>query len=185
MNANRRLMLVVLTAAVLAVRTPNASAQLLEERIKATFSGPVELPGEVLPAGTYVFEALDNGHLTRILSADEQHVYATLTTVPDERSEPVEKATIVLGENPKGVPKRVEAWFYPGDNVGSDFIYKNTRSSKDVASIMGAFTTESGRIAAKTAKGVAVSLEVVGVGAGHVVVNSGSAIAHALIYLVS
>ncbi len=129
MNAHRKLTLVALAASVLALLTPNARAQMLEERIRVTFSGPVALPGEVLPAGSYIFEALENGHLTRILSADEQHVYATLFTVPDERIEPVEKATIVLGENPKGVPEKVEAWFYPGDSIGNEFIYQKTRSS--------------------------------------------------------
>ena len=109
MNAHRKLTIVALAAGVLALLTPNARAQMLEERIRVTFSGPVELPGEVLPAGSYIFEALENGHLTRILSADEQHVYATLFTVPDERIEPVEKATIVLGESPKGIPEKVEA----------------------------------------------------------------------------
>ena len=128
MNAYRKLTLVALVGSVLAVLTPNARAQMLEERIRVTFSGPVELPGEVLPAGSYIFEALENGRLTRILSADEQHVYATLFTVPEERIEPVEKATIVLGESSKGVPEKVEAWFYPGDSTGNEFIYQKTRS---------------------------------------------------------
>ena len=127
MNAYRKLTIVALVASVLAVFTPNARAQMLEERIRVTFSGPVELPGEVLLPGSYVFEALENGHLTRILSADEQHVYATLFTVPDERIEPMEKATIVLGEGSKGAPEKVEAWFYPGDSVGNEFIYRKTR----------------------------------------------------------
>src|SRR4249920_3321983 len=93
MNLYRKLTLAALATTVLAVLTPNARAQMLEERERVTFSGPVEVPGVVLPAGSYVFEALENGHLTRILSADATHVYATLFTVPDEQREPVEKAT--------------------------------------------------------------------------------------------
>ena len=90
MNAYRNLTLAALVATVLAVLTPNARAQMLEEKMRVTFSGPVEVPGEVLPAGTYTFEALENGHLTRILSADEKHVDATLLTIPDEQMEPME-----------------------------------------------------------------------------------------------
>jgi hypothetical protein len=185
MNAYRKLTLAALAATVLAVLTPNARAQMLEERERVTFSGPVEVPGKVLPAGTYIFEALENGHLTRILSADERHVYATLFTVPDERREPVEKATIVLGESPKGSPERVEAWFFPGDSTGNEFIYQKARSSKDLSSITGAFMRDTGRAAADAAKGIAISSKFVGVHAEHVAVNSGVAMAHALKYLVS
>jgi len=128
---------------------------------------------------------LENGHLTRILSADEKHVYATLLTIPDERMEPMEKPTIILGESPNGAPERVESWFYPGDSVGNEFLYPRTHSSKDVASIMGSFNRGTGRAAANTAKGVAMSSEFLGVHAEHVGVNSTVAIAHAVKYLVS
>jgi hypothetical protein len=55
-------------------------------------------------------------------------VYGTYNTVPDEREEPMEKATIVLGERPTDSPERVDAWFYPGDSVGSEFIYPTHNS---------------------------------------------------------
>jgi hypothetical protein len=184
MNAYRKLTLAALATTVLAVLTPNARAQMLEERERVTFSGPVEVPGEVLPAGSYVFEALE-GHLTRILSADEKHVYATLFTIPDEHREPVEKATIVLGEGPKGSPERVKEWFFPGDSTGNEFIFQKARSRKDLASITGASIKGTGRVVADTAKHVAISSEFVGVHAEHVVVNSGVVIAHALKYLVA
>ena len=126
MNAYFKLTLIALVATVLAMVTPNAQAQSLEEKMHVTFSGPVELPGEVLPAGSYIFEALENGHLTRILSGDEQHVMATLFTVPDERMEPVEKPTVILGESTQGTPQQVKAWFFPGDAIGNEFIYPKT-----------------------------------------------------------
>jgi hypothetical protein len=133
MNAYRNITLAALVATVVAVVAPNARAQMLEEKMQVTFSGPVELPGEVLPAGTYVFEALENGHLTRILSADQKRVYATLITIPDDLREPVEKPTVILGEGPKDAPERVDAWFYPGDSVGNEFIYQKTSSGKDLS----------------------------------------------------
>src|SRR5438093_11542205 len=179
MNAYRKLTLFALVATVLAVSTPNARAQLLEERMRVTFSGPVELPGEVLPAGSYIFEALENGHLTRILSADQKHVYATLLTIPDERTEPAEKPTVILGESPKGSPERVAARFYPGDSVGNEFIYQKTRSSKDRASIMDSFARKSGRAAADTAKGIAMSSEFLAIHSEHAVVTSVVAMARA------
>jgi hypothetical protein len=125
MNPYRKLTLVSIVITVLVWLTPQARAQLLEQKVHVTFSGPVEVPGEVLPAGSYVFEALESGHLTRILSADEKHVYATLFTVPEERSETAQKATIVLEENQPGMPQKVEAWFYPGYSTGNEFMYKS------------------------------------------------------------
>lgn len=185
MNAYRKLALAALVAIFSAVLAPNARAQMFEEKMKVTFSGPVEVPDEVLPAGTYIFEALEIGHLTRILSADEKHVYATLSTIPDERMEPMEKPAVILGESSNGAPERVESWFYPGDSVGNEFLYQRTRFRKDVASVMGSFTRGTGRVAADSAKGVAVSSEFLAVHAERVGVNSAVAVAHALKYLVS
>jgi hypothetical protein len=184
MNAYRNLAVAALVATAVAVITPNARAQMLE-KMQVTFSGPVELPGEVLPAGSYVFEALENGRLTRVLSADQRHVYATLLTVPDDITEAVERPTIILAEGPKNAPERVAAWFYPGDSVGNEFIYQKTDSGKGLASIMSSLTRRSGRAVADSAKGVAVSSEFLGIHAEHVVVNSGVAIARAAKYLVS
>jgi hypothetical protein len=127
MIAFRRLTLAVLASVFLVAVTPKAQAQLLNERIRVTFSAPVEIPGVVLPAGTYVFMALEPGHITRVLSADEKTVYGTFLTIPEERLEPVEKPTIILGENPIGTPEKVDAWFYPGDSVGSEFMYRAGR----------------------------------------------------------
>jgi hypothetical protein len=185
MNAYRKLTLAALVVTVVAVLTPNAGAQMLEERMRVTFSGPVEVPGEVLPAGSYIFEALENGRVTRILSADEKHNYATLLTVPDERLEAVEEPAVVLKESPKGAPARIQAWFYPGESVGNEFLYLKTRPNNSLASAAGAVLRETSRAAADAAKGVAVSTEFAGVQAGHIVVNSAAALAHAVKYLVS
>src|SRR5262245_9555257 len=111
--------------ASMAVFSPGARAQLLEEKMTVHFSAPVEVPGEVLPAGTYVFEALQDGKLTRILSADESRVYATVFTLPEQKAEPAEKPLVTLeASETQGSPGRVESWFYPGESTGNEFIYQ-------------------------------------------------------------
>ena len=127
MNTFSKATLIVLSAFGIGIftPTPDAQAQMTQEKIRVTFSSPVEVPGEVLPAGTYVFEAVENGRLTRILNADEDHVYATLMTVPDETNEPADQPVVKLGENSEGSPMKVRAWFYPGETVGSEFLYTN------------------------------------------------------------
>lgn len=185
MNAYRKLTLAALAATSLAVLTPSARAQTLQDRELVTFSAPVEIPGKVLPAGTYIFEALEADHVTRILSADQHHVYATIVTLPDETKQSVEKGNVVLSEGTKGAPERVESWFLPGNAIGNEFIYHKAASKKSLGSVGDAFIKDSGAAVKKTARDIGVSSEFVGVHAEHVVVNSGEALAHAVKYLVS
>jgi hypothetical protein len=185
MNAHRIWTLTILAAALMAVLTPGAQAQMLDQRARVTFSGPVEIPGMVLPAGTYVFEALQPGHLTRVLSADATHIYGTLFTVPEERRDPVEKATIVLEENVKGAPERIEGWFYPGYSTGNEFIYQKAGTHRTLAAVLGAAAKDTERAGIDAARAAAISSEFVGRRAEHIAVNTGLAIAHAAKYLVS
>jgi len=167
----RKLTLGTLVIGLLALLTPNTQAAGTGEKMRVTFSKPVELPGVVLPAGTYIFEALEDGQLTRVLSADNQHVYANLFTVPDEHREPAGKGDIILGGRMKGSPERIREWVYPGDSVGKEFMYQKTRSGRDAASIVGEVTRESGRFVADMGKGVATSTEFLAVHVDHIVVR--------------
>src|SRR5262245_66131437 len=170
MIAFRRFAFAVLTIVFLVTLTPTAQAQLLNEQIRVTFSAPVEIPGVVLPAGTYVFEALEPGHITRVLSADQKTIYGTFLTIPKERLEPVEKPTIILGENPTGTPEKVEGWFYPGDSMGSEFMYREPKSHNKLESSLRGALTPIGFVGRET---------------GRIVINSGKAVEHAAKYLVS
>ena len=123
MKAYRYFTLAVFAGSVLAVLAPNARAQAFSERMKVTFSGPVEVPGTVLPAGSYVFESLDSRHMTRILKADGSDCVATVFTVPEERLNVAETSIVQLKESSNGVPPKVDAWFMPGNTVGDQFIY--------------------------------------------------------------
>lgn len=123
MKAYRKLMVATLAAAVLAAVTPNARAQMVSQKIQVKFSGPVELPGTVLPSGSYVFESMDSGHMTRVFNADQSEVLGTFLTVPEDRRETAEKAIVELGESVSGAPRKVQSWFSPGKSVGDEFIY--------------------------------------------------------------
>ena len=105
--------------------TQNAGAGVLDgNRTVVTFSQPVEIPGVVLPAGTYVFEQVEGfQHVVRIFSADETHVYATLETLPEQLPNPVAKTTFRFEERTAGVPEAIESWFYPGSSSGEEFLY--------------------------------------------------------------
>jgi hypothetical protein len=174
MNACWKFAMAAVGSAALTLLAPGARAQLIEQKISVTFSGPVEVPGEVLPAGTYVFEALQDGTMTRILSPDERHVYATLLTVPAEKVEPVENATVILGKAGEGIPQRVDSWFFPGENIGSEFVYGSPQHHKR----HGALSSGAKDISVG-AKDVAVSTKTVAVDAAHVGTHMGAAVYHA------
>jgi len=103
-----------------------AKADTWDKRTVVTFSQPVEMPGFVLPAGTYVFKLVDspwNRHIIQVFSADERHVYGTVLAIPNERLTPTGKTVIRFTERPKNKPDALRAWFYPGDNFGQEFVY--------------------------------------------------------------
>ena len=115
-------MLVVLIAFTLA---PIAKADGWDKETVVTFSNPVEVPGQVLSAGTYVFKLADtqsDRHVVQIFTEDRK-LLATILAVPDYRLEPTEKTMISLEERPSGSPEAVGSWFYPGDNHGFKFVY--------------------------------------------------------------
>jgi hypothetical protein len=183
MTAYRKLAVAIFVVCLVAL-TPKAEAQLMNQEVRFTFSGPVEIPGRVLPAGTYVFKTLEPDHLTRIMSADEKTVYGTFFTVPEYRLEPVEKATIIFGENAMGAPEKVQAWFYPGNSTGSEFMYGESNSYSTLGSAVRGAGKGIDDAATDTAKGPLDSIEFVGREAGQNVANSGKAVEHAVKHLV-
>jgi len=97
-----------------------------------TFSGPVEIPGQVLAAGKYTFRLLDspsNRHIVQISNERQDHVYATVLAIPIYRQTPPDKTQITFYEARIGEPPPVRAWYYPGDTMGQEFIYPKSRAN--------------------------------------------------------
>jgi hypothetical protein len=110
---------------------PAAKADQWNELTRVRFSQPVEAPGVVLPAGTYMFKLLDsqtNRHIVQIFNKDQNHCYATILAIPDYRLHPSGKTVITFEERAAGSPPAIRAWFYPGDNFGSEFVYPKARA---------------------------------------------------------
>jgi hypothetical protein len=106
--------------------SPGARADQRDQKTVFTFSGPVEIPGQVLPAGTYVFKLAEspaNRHIVQIFSKDERRVFGTFLAIPDYRLQVAEKPIITFSERPVGDPEAIKAWFYPGVGHGHEFVY--------------------------------------------------------------
>jgi hypothetical protein len=103
-----------------------AHADEMDESTKITFSAQIQIPGQVLPAGTYTFQQVDansESGLVQIFNADHSVLYATLQTVSTERREPTGDTTITLAEQETGKPDVLVKWFYPGRTIGHEFVY--------------------------------------------------------------
>jgi len=110
---------------------PFAAADEMNQKTTFTFSGPVEVPGQVLQAGTYVFKLEDSEsdrNIVRIFSEDGRHLYGTFLSIPHERRSPTAKPSIIFEENSAGAPEAVKEWFFPGDDYGHEFLYPKPKT---------------------------------------------------------
>jgi hypothetical protein len=96
-----------------------------DQSTKIIFNQPIQVPGQILPAGTYQFKLADRNklNLVRIYSADGTRLLGTLQTISAERSEPAEDTMVTLAEQPDGKPDVLVKWFYPGNTTGHEFVY--------------------------------------------------------------
>lgn len=109
-----------------AVSSHRANADLWDHKTIVTFGDSVEIPGQVLPAGTYVFKLLDSPsdrHIVQIWTEDERQVIATILAIPNQRMEPASHSIFQFDERPADSPQALHAWFYPGTTIGEEFVY--------------------------------------------------------------
>jgi hypothetical protein len=91
-----------------------------------SFSEAVQVPGRILPAGTYQFALANSGSnrdIVWIFNADCTHLFATIETVPTELARETSGTSITLAQRPGGQPDAVVSWFYPGTETGHEFLY--------------------------------------------------------------
>lgn len=124
-NRTARFCAVLFALVVLVTFTCGVNADVWNKKTVMTFNEPVEVAGEVLPAGTYVFKLVgssSNRHIVQILNEEENHVYKTILAIPKERMRPTGKTEVSFDERPSGQPQALRAWFYPGDLTGQEFV---------------------------------------------------------------
>src|SRR6266849_8283772 len=91
-----------------------------------TFNEPIQIPGQVLAAGTYVFRLADpNGtrNVVQIFNSDRTVLYATLQTVTAQRQQPTGDTAVTLAKQGPRKPDALLKWFYPGRETGNEFVY--------------------------------------------------------------
>jgi hypothetical protein len=110
---------------------PSAQADTWNKKTLVTFSQDVEVPGRILPAGTYTFQLLDSlsdRHIVQIFNADGSQIIATILAINNYRLQPTGDTVMKFSERPGDSPEALRAWFYPGDNFGQEFVYPKVRA---------------------------------------------------------
>jgi hypothetical protein len=133
MKTLRMLAVLLGLASLLASSGPTTRADEWDKTTKVTFSDPVQVPGKVLQAGTYVFRLLDdqaNRHIVQIYNEDHTSLITTVMAIPNERLQPTDKTVLLYDERPADQPMALAAWFYPGDNTGQEFVYPKSQAEE-------------------------------------------------------
>jgi hypothetical protein len=128
---NKVKIMAIVSAGLLGALAPTAKADEWNQKIVFTFSGPVEIPGQVLPPGTYVFKLAgsdSNRDIVQVFSKNEKRLYGTFLAIPDYRLKPTGKPVITFDERAAESPEAVRAWFYPGETYGHDFVYPKVKA---------------------------------------------------------
>jgi hypothetical protein len=109
-----------------------AHADEADESTTITFSQPIQIPGRVLPAGTYVFKlaSADDLNVVQVFNADRTVLYATLQTIATDRPEPTDHTVVALAEQGAGQPDVLLKWFYPGRETGKEFLYPQQKEKE-------------------------------------------------------
>lgn len=141
-------------AAILAAcLAPAAHADEWTKLTYFTFSAPVEMPGMVLPAGSYKFELADPDATRRVVRISEKEggkVYGTFLSIPDQKLEPSDKPIVMFREAPAGAPEAVKAWFYPGETTGCEFVYPHDQALKIAKAMHTSVLTAKGEVTGTT-----------------------------------
>lgn len=133
--------------AITVLVAPNARADEWNKKTYLTFSAPVQIPGATLPAGTYLFQLADPDnarHVVEVASKDGTHVYGMFLTIPNQRMETPDNSVVMFSETPAGAPQAIEAWWYPGERYGEEFVYPKDQAMRIAkANHRGVLATEA------------------------------------------
>ncbi|HXA77762.1 MAG TPA: hypothetical protein VNV41_11590 [Candidatus Acidoferrales bacterium] len=126
MRRIKALPIAICAAILCAAVGTSARADNWDRKTVVTFNNAVEIPGQVLPPGTYVFKLVNlpgSRNLVQIMNEDQSFTFTTLQTVSTYRWRAPDHTLFRLDERAGDSPEAIRTWYYPGDNRGVDFIY--------------------------------------------------------------
>ena len=151
----RQLRPMVYAAVLAALAAPIASGQTwnVNKTTFLTFSGPVQVPGASLPAGTYMFrlaDSMSHRQVIQIRDKDGSRLFTTALSVPNQAAKPKDDPYVMFLETPSGQPGAIKAWFYPGERTGYEFVYPKDQAMRIAKYSKSSVLAHSGNVTDST-----------------------------------
>jgi len=120
-------------------------------RTVLSFNKPVTVPNAVLQPNTnYVMTVgdaqLGMRNVVRIYQGDESRLVTQFLAINKEQLDPVDKTTLHFMETAAGYPQPIDSWFYPGRNIGLEFIYTKDQMADIALHMRGTETTQTAAV---------------------------------------
>jgi hypothetical protein len=112
------------------VLLPLARASEWDQVTEFYFSQPVQLPGTVLPPGTYWFVLLKDyptRNTVEVFNANWSKLDATELTIPTYRQAVSNRTEVCFAERPHSQPEALLKGYFPGMLTGHEFVYSHKR----------------------------------------------------------
>ncbi len=117
-----------ITTVALALMTVSTQAVLTPTVNHLTFSKAVALPGVVLPAGAYTFEAGSDNATRDIVTVrarnGQEPLYQGFTREVRRSAGIPRNRMVSFGEAPTGQPTPIVAWYEIDSSTGHEFLYR-------------------------------------------------------------
>jgi hypothetical protein len=118
-------------ALLISLQPAPARADTWDRLTYFTFSGPVQLPGVTLPAGTYEFRLVNpetSGRVMRVSSEDGKTGKLFFMIRGVELEDAPDDPIVLLRETPAGSTPALQGWVYPGEVTSFEFIYSHRQA---------------------------------------------------------
>jgi hypothetical protein len=119
------------------IMLPSARADEHDQASELTFNQSFQIPGRVLPAGTYWFVLAGNPfdrNIVRIFSSDRKTLYTTILTVDTQLPTPTDNTVLTFAVREPMQPETLLSWSYPGRTSGHRFVYPS-REERELAQV--------------------------------------------------
>jgi len=127
LNKRFGIVAVGLVAAIMLLAPPVAKADLWDLSTTFSINQPFMVPGKTLEANTnYIMRILDTHGIRKVISvfnADGSQLQSMFIAISAEQLRGPDKPQFTFMETDPGFPKPIQKWFYPGRNIGFEFLY--------------------------------------------------------------
>jgi hypothetical protein len=130
--------LALCAAALSIIFAGGARADDYNKKTVVTFTEPVQIPGQVLAPGTYVFMLLNspaNRNVVEIWNTDQNHLFASLETNSETHWPPPDRPIYTPDhskfqlEEQRGGLMVLRSFYFPGYLEGQEFIYNSSSNA--------------------------------------------------------